>query len=226
MPPHHIETPARAIGHAIEIDARQREGGREIGDVIGQRRSREHREIDLASLERGAAAHQDIELLLFGDRPSAGLGRLGGARVEAVEIGRRSTGAALTHDDNVTAATDIGRLVPPIAFGQGIGAGARRHERRVAGPTREIDERFEAGRALGFQDGNLQPDLATQRLLAVLRNDQHEALGAVAARRLEGTALALQPGRGHGVSCRSQQQSCQNVPEQSRHEEVLPHLSL
>ena len=226
MPPHHFERPAGAVGHAVEIDPWQREGGGEVGDIVGERRGRIHREVDLAPVERRAAARHDIALLLFGNLAAAGLRGLRGARVEAFEIGCRPARAALAQDDDIAAAADVGRLVPPIAFGQGIGAGIGRHQRRIAGTTREIDQRFQACAALGLQDRDLEPDLAALRKVTILGDDEDEAFDPVAARRLEGTALALQPRRGHGVSCQSQQQSCQDIREQPIHEGLLPHRSL
>src|SRR5205807_5559299 len=99
-----------------------------------------HRQIYFAFVEAGAAVHQDVLLLLFGHRPAARPGGVAGARIEAVEIGRRSAGAALARDDDVTATADGGGLVPPVAFGKRVGTGARGDQRRIAGTAREIDQ--------------------------------------------------------------------------------------
>ena len=181
----------------------QRHGRREIGHVVGQRRRGVHREIDLAPVEAGAAAQQDLALLLLGHGAAARLGGLAGARIEAVEIGRGAAGAALAQDDDVALAADVGGLVPPVAFGQRIGAGRRGDQRRIAGAAREIDHGLGAGRALGLQHRHLEAHLAALGLLAILRHDQHEAFDAIAARRLEGAALALQPRRGKRASCQN-----------------------
>jgi hypothetical protein len=138
---------------------------------VGQGRRRIHRKVDLALVEAGAAAHQDVALLLLGHRPAAGLGGIGGARVEAVEVGRGAPGAALAHDDDIAAAADDGGLVPPVAFSQRIGAGTGGHQGRIAGTAREIEHRLRAGGALGLQHGHLQAHLAALGLLAILRHD-------------------------------------------------------
>ena len=59
--------------------------------------------VDLAPVEAGAAAQQDVALLLLGHRAPARLGGLGGARIEAIEVGRGAARAALAQDDDVAA---------------------------------------------------------------------------------------------------------------------------
>ena len=227
MAAHHLEGPARAVGHAVEVDLALAQRRGEIGHVVGQRRRRIHGEVDLAPVQPGPAAHQDVPLLLFRHGAAARLGGIGGAGVETVEIGRRAAGAALAQDDDVAAAADGRRLVPPVALAQRVGARRRGHQRRVTGTAGQIDERLDAGRALGLEDGDLQLDLAALRLLAILRHHQDEAFDPVALGRLEGTALALQPRRGRRASCQNQQESCQAAQEpQSRHGYLVPHRSL
>ena len=227
MPAHHLEAPARAVGYAVDVDAAKPHRRRQIGHVVGQHRRVVHAEVDLAAVDIGPAARQYFPLLLFGDGAAARLGRFGHAVVEAVEIGRRPTRAALTQDDHVALAADHGGLVPPVAFGQRVGAGGRGHQRRIAWAAREINQRLDAGRTLGLEDGDLQLDLAALRLVAILRDDQHEALDPVAARRLERAALTFETWCRDGALCQNEQKCCQAAQEpHSRHGYVLPHRGL
>src|SRR5258708_4066158 len=201
MPAQDLEPPARAVGGAVEVDLGQRQCPCQVGHIVGQHGRGIHREVDLAALERIAAAQQDAVLLLLGDGATARLGGLADARQETVEVGRRPTGTALADDDDVAAAAHGGGVLPPIALDQGGDAGFRGHQRRIAGAARQINHRVGHAPALGPEDDSAQPPLAALGPAAILRPDQHETLEAVAPRWAEldvgrellscGTALSM-----------------------------------
>ena len=133
MAAHDLERPARAVGDAVEVDARQ---------APWRLRGRPRRRPAPASctsarsiLRLSKSARQRTRMsrsccsVIARRRACAGSVVRGSKQSR---LGVDAAGAALAQDDDVAAAADGGGLVPPVAFGQRVGAGGRRHQRRIA----------------------------------------------------------------------------------------------
>ena len=108
MAAHHLERPARAVGHAIDVDACSRPTWRSQGRPR-RRPAPACVYIARSILRRSKPARQRTRISRSCCSVTARRRALAGSLVrgiEAVEVGLRAAGAALAQDDDVAAAAD------------------------------------------------------------------------------------------------------------------------